>query len=124
MIGQAAIQGIVQKNSLISEAMMQLLCGRMQMLLAVTEQFATWTPRARLAWRLLEMARILGEDRDGMTVVVSQDALASMISLSRQRTNMLLRQFEAEGWLKIGYRQISDIKLDKLRELLIQPEDA
>jgi CRP-like cAMP-binding protein len=94
------------------------------MALDVAEQFATWTPRARLAWRLLSMAKSHGITRPskrGMEIQVSQEALASMINLSRQRTNILLKEMEREELVSLEYGRTRVRDPEAMQALLDDP---
>lgn len=55
-----ALRDLMWENRDIQEALVGFLCQRFRMALDVAEQFATWKPRARLAWRLLSMAKSHG----------------------------------------------------------------
>ena len=104
-----ALRDLMWENRDIQEALVGFLCQRFRMALEVAEQFATWTPRTRLAWRLLSMAKSHGIEKAskfGIDISVSQEALASMINLSRQRTNILLKEMEREGLVKLEYGRI------------------
>lgn len=118
------LRDLMWEHREIQEAMVQFLCSRLRMVVQVAEQFATWTPRARLAWRITEMVKSHGvkqPETGEVDISVSQEALASMINLSRQRTNLLLKEFERQGVLGIKYSGIKVLDQDGLRRHFEDP---
>jgi CRP-like cAMP-binding protein len=79
----------------------------------------------RVARRLLLMAGGYGEAGALRRVLkVPQEDLAMMLALSRQTINQVLKQFETQGALKLGYAEIeiADVrKLAALADLEIGP---
>ncbi|MEY8828642.1 Crp/Fnr family transcriptional regulator [Sedimentitalea sp. XS_ASV28] len=119
-----ALRDLMWENRDIQEALVSFLCQRFRMALDVAEQFATWTPRARLAWRLLSMAKSHGiakPSKRGMEIRISQESLASMINLSRQRTNILLKEMEREKLVSLEYGRIRVHDPDAMQRLLDDP---
>lgn len=119
-----ALRDLMWENRDIQEALVAFLCQRFRMALEVAEQFVTWKPRARLAWRLLLLAKshgITADGRRGLEVAVSQEALASMINLSRQRTNILLKEMEREGLVRLEYGRIGVRDAVAMQALLDDP---
>jgi CRP-like cAMP-binding protein len=57
---------------------------------------------------------LLREARDG-TVHCSQGTLAAMLGLRRPTLNRVLKEFEREGLLTVGYRQVALLAVDRLR---------
>lgn len=119
-----ALRDLMWENRDIQEALVGFLCQRFRMALDVAEQFATWKPRARLAWRLLSMAKshgITNPGKRGMEIQVSQEALSSMINLSRQRTNILLKEMEREELVRLEYGRIRVRDPKAMQALLDDP---
>ena len=48
------------------------------------------------------------------TIAVNQEQLGAMLSLTRQTISEVLREFEAQGWLKRRYGAIELLDLDAL----------
>ncbi|MBV8379203.1 MAG: Crp/Fnr family transcriptional regulator [Paucibacter sp.] len=69
----------------------------------------------RLARRLLGQALTAGRDPD-IELRVTQSDLATMLGASRSRVNAVLRQLEADGAIRLGYRQIVIQDLALLRQ--------
>ena len=109
VVSAQALRDLMWENRDIQEALVGFLCQRFRMALDVAEQFATWSPKARRAWRLLSMARTHGisnPGKPGIEIQVSQEDLAPMINLSRQRTNILPKSMEREGRMHLDYCRI------------------
>lgn len=118
------LRDLMWENREVQETLVEFLCTRLSLALAVAEQYVTWTPRARLAWRVLSMCQTQGikpASGPDMEITMSQEALASMINLSRQRTNILLKELEREGVLAIGYGRIRVKDSEALRAILDNP---
>ena len=72
-------------------------------------------PNARLAKELAALFNPVLYPGSGKTLPVSQEELAHLVGLSRQRVNQALRQLESVGLLRIGYRGVTILDLDGLR---------
>lgn len=95
-----------------------LLTYKMRFVFVAIEDAALLTASQRVARRLVFMAEGSGEftDRSRRVLPLPQEQLAAMLSLSRQTINQVLRQFEAQGLLKLNYRELEVLDLDGLRE--------
>jgi CRP-like cAMP-binding protein len=73
---------------------------------------------ARLAHRLLMIAEGYGETEPARRVLqLPQEQLALMLSLSRQTTNQILKDLQAQGILHLGYGEIEIVDIERLRAL-------
>lgn len=79
--------------------------GRIQQALA---QSVGGTAEGRVARLLLRQAR-------GGKVAFTQDTLAAMLGLRRPTFNRVLKDFERQGLLRVGYRSIELLAVDRLR---------
>lgn len=95
-----------------------LLTHKMRFVFVAMEDAALLTAPQRVARRLVFMAEGYGEftDRSRRVLPLPQEQLAAMLSLSRQTINQVLRQFEAQGLLKLHYRELEVLDLDGLRD--------
>ncbi|MCB1419792.1 MAG: Crp/Fnr family transcriptional regulator [Notoacmeibacter sp.] len=121
VIGANAVRELMWKNREIHEGLIEILCKRLRVAMNVMEQLATWSPKQRLAWRILDIIKsqgIVQSGKQGSSISISQDALASMIALSRQRTNKLLKEFEQENIIKIEYNSIQILNTNQLEKYL------
>ena len=87
----------------------QLLAEKVRALFESLEDMAVLAAPARVARRLLAMATGHGMLAPGithLTIAVNQEQLGAMLSLTRQTISEVLREFEAQGWLKRRYGAI------------------
>lgn len=82
------------------------------------EQLSLMPAPARVAHRLLLIAEGYGEIESARQVLqLSQEQLALMLSLSRQTTNQILKDLQAQGILHLGYGEIEILDMGRLREM-------
>lgn len=119
MLSVDAVEKLMWTCHDFQKSMVGLLCRRLNLAVSVAEQLGAWTARERLAWRLLLLAKGIDE-RDSphyqSEIIISQEALASMLHLSRQRTNMILKAMETDGLVELGYGRINIVDAAKLRK--------
>lgn len=77
-------------------------------------------PAAWLAVRLADMADVRRRDQyviGPVTLAISQAELATMVGVSRQTLNGLLRNLAARGLIEVGFQQVVVLDEDGLRQL-------
>ncbi|PRX35984.1 Crp/Fnr family transcriptional regulator [Paraburkholderia sp. BL18I3N2] len=95
-----------------------LLTQKLRLAFDAIEEAALLPAAQRVARRLLLMAGGYGEPGALRRVLkVPQEDLAMMLALSRQTINQVLKQFETQGALKLGYAEIEITDLQKLAAL-------
>lgn len=62
------------------------------------------------------VARLLLRQARGGTVSATQGTLAAMLGLRRPTLNRVLKEFEREGLLRVGYRKVELLAVDRLRD--------
>ncbi len=100
------------------KALVVLLCRRLNLAVSLAEQFGSWSARERVAWRLLLLGNGVGGGGAAdfiPEIAVSQETLASMVHLSRQRTNVILKALEKDGIIAQKYGRIEILSMDALR---------
>lgn len=96
-----------------------LLAERMRWAHTRIEETTLMTAIQRVANRLLVMT----ENYQGLTCTgrcllsIPQDHLASMLALSRQTINQVLKQLEARNIIRIHYREIEIINIEALHKI-------
>ncbi|WP_319824952.1 Crp/Fnr family transcriptional regulator [Thalassovita sp.] len=118
LLSVEAVQQLMWTCQDFQKAMVALLCRRLNLAVSVAEQLGSWTARERLAWRLLLLTKGVDDRaaKDALPeICISQESLASMLHLSRQRTNMILKALEADGLVALGYGRITIVDADRLR---------
>jgi len=88
---------------------------RLGQFVAMVEYDRLLGPDARLAKELAALCNPLLYPGTGNTLPVSQEELANLVGLSRQRVNQGLRQLERARLVRVGYRGLTLLDLDGLR---------
>lgn len=81
------------------------------------EHLSLMPASVRLAHRLLMIVEGYGDTEQSKRVLqLPQEDLAAMLSLSRQTTNALLKDLQAQGVVRLGYGEIEILDAHRLRE--------
>jgi CRP/FNR family transcriptional regulator, cyclic AMP receptor protein len=98
--------------------LIQLLCERVRWTAQLTEDSALLGVPARIAKRLLSLARLnRSEPADGAKLTISQEELAQFLGLSRQVINQHLQAWKQEGWITSGRGSITLADIRSLENL-------
>ena len=82
------------------------------------EDAALLSVPARIAKRLLSLARLQGVGASGTTrLTISQEELAQFLSVSRQVVNQHLQLLKAKGWIRSGCGQVTICDAQSLETL-------
>jgi CRP-like cAMP-binding protein len=84
--------------------LIRLLCQRVRWTAQLMEDSALLSVPARIAKRLLGLARVHGPDSPGgeIKLTISQEELAQFLGVSRQVVNQHLQVLKAKGWIRSG----------------------
>ncbi|MET0402210.1 MAG: Crp/Fnr family transcriptional regulator, partial [Cystobacter sp.] len=98
----------------------RLMAQHMRLTLLSIDETALESAPIRLARRLLLIAQNYGDlhGHSSRVIDLKQEELASMLCISRQTTNQLLKQLEAQGIVGLRYGEIEILDLEKLREVV------
>jgi CRP-like cAMP-binding protein len=115
---RAGFDALMQRAE-FAQAMCRLFAVRMRMLYGMVEDVTLRTTRARIARRLLLLARgDATQASDARRVVpISQEALAMMLGITRQTLNKELKALVATGSLAVGYGRIEIASAAQLEKL-------
>ncbi|WP_223502509.1 Crp/Fnr family transcriptional regulator [Pseudomonas sp. BF-R-24] len=95
-----------------------LMSQKLRMTFINLEQLSLLPAPARLAHRLLMIAEGYGETIPARRVLqLPQEQLASMLSLSRQTTNQILKELQGQGIIGLSYGEIEILDAERLRAL-------
>lgn len=118
LVKPAALKQLIWQHKDLHQALISLLCTRLNQTVTVSRHQYVWSARQRIAWRLVH----LSEKFSGQTtneaapeIQTSQDNLASLVRLSRQHTNKILRIFEKNHMISLKYERIRILDMDGLR---------
>lgn len=95
----------------------QLLTSKIRVLMNQAEDLALRTTAQRLAKRIVLFAESYDsqQDRSRRVIQIQQEQLASMLNITRQTTNQILKDIERLGLIKLIYGAIEIIDLEGLR---------
>lgn len=99
-----------------------LLAHKLRLAFVALEDSALLPAAARLARRLLLIAEHYGDvpDSGRRRILVRQEQLAQMLSISRQTTNQILRELEAQGVARLTRGEIEILDFAGLRAAAVR----
>jgi len=107
IIARVQFLGLLAREPMLVEHLLRLLCTRLRWVSGFAEESALLPVAARLARRLLSLAKLHGHDtRAGIELKVSQDEMARFLGLSRQIVNQYLQTWKAQHWVDLGRGRI------------------
>jgi CRP-like cAMP-binding protein len=102
--------------------LIQLLCQRVRWTAELTEDSALLSVPARIAKRLVSLARLQGRETAGGTrVTLSQEELANFLGVSRQIVNQHLQAWKAKNWIQVGRGNLTICNVRSLENLAREP---
>lgn len=118
-IPPAALEQMLQDNPLCWRYMAQLSTQKIRFTFASLEENALFPAFKRLVNRLILIAEGYGELSQNSRRVLNlpQELLASMLAISRQTTNQILKQLEMQQLIRVDYREIEILDLKGLKQL-------
>jgi CRP/FNR family cyclic AMP-dependent transcriptional regulator len=94
---------LLQRESALSIHLLRLLCQRIRWTSGLAEDSALLALPARLARRVLSLAKLHGHQvLNGVHLVISQEEIARFLGISRQVVNQYLQTWKANGWVELG----------------------
>jgi CRP/FNR family cyclic AMP-dependent transcriptional regulator len=118
-VPQTALDAILAAEPRYWRDLGLLLTSKLRLIFTMLEDLAVLPLGVRLARRLLLMADAYGEwqDRSRRVVDVRQEQLAMMLATSRQTMNALLKDYAAQGLVRVAYGQVEILDFDGLRRI-------
>ncbi|WP_179404508.1 Crp/Fnr family transcriptional regulator [Burkholderia guangdongensis] len=115
-VPEAALQSLLDATPRYWRDFALLMAQRLRLSFKNAESLTLLPAAQRVAGRLLMIA----EGYDGLNATqsrirLSQESLASMVSLSRQTTNQLLKQLESERIVSLKFGEIAILDIERLR---------
>lgn len=120
------VHAAIDADPQMRRRVMRLLAGRTRRLHRLLVDAAALPLPVRLARVLLSLRAALGEPagpNGGQRLRLSQEGLAAMLGVPRQRVNAGLRTLAEAGVLRMGYLRIELLDLAALRARAQEPED-
>ena len=115
----ARFEGIVERNPANLRCFVDLQAARYSLLLRHLAQRSGLKPEEYLPIRLAEISDLIqsdGTEDKTVTLALSQTDVANMIGASRQTVNVLLKKLEAQGLIKLAFRQVKILDPKALRK--------
>ena len=117
-IPQATLLALLDEQPVYWRQLALLMSQKLRLTFINLEQLSLMPAPARLAHRLLLIAEGYGElDPPRRVLQLPQEQLASMLSLSRQTTNQILKDLQGQGILNLKYGEIVILDVGRLRAL-------
>jgi CRP-like cAMP-binding protein len=117
-VPRAALVALLERTPAYWHLFGLLLTQKLRLAFDAIEETALLPAAQRVARRLLLMAGGYGEPGALRRVLkVPQEDLAMMLALSRQTINQVLKHFETQGALRLGYAEIEITDVQKLGAL-------
>ncbi|TBU79651.1 Crp/Fnr family transcriptional regulator [Pseudomonas daroniae] len=94
-----------------------LMAHKVRLAFITLEEMSLLPAAQRLARRLLLIAEHYGETQGPRRIIhLAQEQLALMLAISRQTTNQILKELEAQSILRLTYGEIEILDLQRLRD--------
>jgi CRP/FNR family cyclic AMP-dependent transcriptional regulator len=119
-LSQTVLLTLLDEQPVYWRQLALLMSQKLRLTFINLEQLSLMPTAARLAHRLLMIAEGYGEiDPPRRVLQLPQEQLASMLSLSRQTTNQILKDLQGQGIVNLKYGEIEILDAQRLRMLAI-----
>lgn len=116
-VPQAALQKMLEAEPAWWRELALLMSQKLRLAFIALEEMSLLPAPQRLARRLLMIAEGYGETSGQRRVIhLAQEQLALMLAVSRQTTNQILKELEAQGVVHLNYGEIEILDLTGLRK--------
>jgi CRP-like cAMP-binding protein len=118
-VPQESLEELLEQTPIYWRDLALLVTTKLRLAFVALEDSAARPLGVRLARRLLVMAYSHGEwhDQSRRIVEVRQEQLATMLGTSRQTLNAVLKDYAAQGLLRVSYGQIEILDVEGLRRV-------
>lgn len=115
-VPQAALLSLLEREPRHWRDFALLMSQKLRLAFIALEEISLLPAAPRLARRLLMIAENYGEGGPRRVIHLAQEQLALMLAISRQTTNQILKELQAQGILRLTYGEIEILDLDRLRQ--------
>ena len=116
LVPQAELLALLERQPQHWRDFALLMSQKLRLAFIALEQMSLLPAAPRLARRLLLIAENYGEGEPRRVIHLAQEQLALMLAISRQTTNQILKELEAQGILRLSYGEIEILDLARLRQ--------
>jgi CRP/FNR family transcriptional regulator, cyclic AMP receptor protein len=119
-IAAADFENLLATHPTLARELLRLECARLRAVAVVLESYGTQSLEQRFASRLLALAQAYGSSTQrGLSIELhlSQEVLAQLTGVTRQRVNQVLKVWESEGMIDQRYGRIVLVDRARLERL-------
>ncbi|WPC05007.1 Crp/Fnr family transcriptional regulator [Pseudomonas benzenivorans] len=116
LVPQAELLALLEREPRYWRDFALLMSQKLRLAFIALEEMSLLPAAPRLARRLLLIAENYGEGEPRRVIHLAQEQLALMLAISRQTTNQILKELEAQGILRLSYGEIELLDLPRLRQ--------
>jgi CRP-like cAMP-binding protein len=120
-VSQSALTSLLDQHPTYWRDFALLMSQKLRLAFIALEQISLLPAAPRLAQRLLMIADNYGEGDTRRVLHLAQEQLALMLAISRQTTNQILKELQAQGIVRLTYGEIEIVDLQRLREVAQVP---
>lgn len=117
LLPQAELLALLEREPQYWRDFALLMSHKLRLAFVTLEDMSLLPAAPRLARRLLLIAENYGESEPRRVLHLAQEQLALMLSLSRQTTNQILKELQAQGVVQLTYGEIEILDIERLRQL-------
>ena len=117
LLPQAGLLALLEREPQHWRDFALLMSHKLRLAFVALEDMSLLPAAPRLARRLLLIAENYGESEPRRVLHLAQEQLALMLSLSRQTTNQILKELQAQGVVQLTYGEIEILDFERLRQL-------
>jgi CRP-like cAMP-binding protein len=114
-VPQPALTALLQRQPAYWRDFALLMSQKLRLAFIALEQISLLPAAPRLAQRLLMIADNYGEGDPRRVLHLAQEQLALMLAISRQTTNQILNDLQAQGIVHLTYGEIEIVDIERLR---------
>ena len=115
-VAQNTLVTVLERQPLYWRDFALLMSQKLRLAFIALEQISLLPAAQRLAHRLLMIADNYGEGDPRQVIHLAQEQLALMLALSRQTTNQILKDLQAQGIVRLTYGEIEIVDMARLRQ--------
>lgn len=115
-VPQANLLALLERQPQYWRDFALLMSQKLRLAFIALEEMSLLPAAPRLARRLLLMAENYGEGEPRRLLQLPQEQLALMLAISRQTTNQILQELQAQGIVRLTYGEIEIVDLPRLRQ--------
>ena len=116
LVPQAALLALLERQPQYWRDFALLMSQKLRLAFIALEQMSLLPAAPRLARRLLMIAENYGEGEPRRLIHLAQEQLALMLAISRQTTNQILKELQAQGIVRLSYGEIEIVDFARLRQ--------